>query len=229
MYVYEGSDRFKENEIDSIYECDDLLFKSISNGDVHESVRLAHLIFDWFWVVINEDSYCILHRLNLFSGNQLKFCRDKLRLDIGAESLPVFEVDDSQFVLKEKLTNFIVLLANTASSMDSSRESQIRKVITDYMQKHYIDDITLRRVAHELKYSESHFGKLFKTCFDITFIDFLTEIRITEAKGLLKNPMYTVKEIGSMVGYRDNNYFTKVFRKLTGKSPTEYRTSKWLQ
>ena len=52
----------------------------------------------------------------------------------------------------------------------------------------------------------------------------MTEYRVDAAKKLLEDPMVNIKEIGRTVGYGDSNYFTKVFRRVTGISPTEYRT-----
>lgn len=73
-----------------------------------------------------------------------------------------------------------------------------------------------------MNYSDAYFSKLFKQCFNKNFVTYLTEARIDAAKDLLKNPTVNIKEIGAQVGYKDSNYFTKVFRRATGKSPSEY-------
>ncbi len=75
-----------------------------------------------------------------------------------------------------------------------------------------------------MNYSEAYFCKLFKQCFGKNFTSYLTEYRVDAAKKLLEDPMVNIKEIGRTVGYGDSNYFTKVFRRVTGISPTEYRT-----
>ena len=84
-------------------------------------------------------------------------------------------------------------------------------------------DISMQDLAHIMGYSEAYFSKLFKQCFNQNFTAYLTEYRVNEAKKLLEQPTVNVKEIGKAVGYSDSNYFAKVFKRITGKSPTEYR------
>ena len=72
-------------------------------------------------------------------------------------------------------------------------------------------------------YSEVYFCKLFKQYFGVSFVSYLTDYRIRKACAFLKETDQSVRRIGCMVGYEDSNYFTKVFRRITGKTPTEYR------
>ncbi len=106
-----------------------------------------------------------------------------------------------------------------------SRMTQIMQEIAGYISKNYHRDIFLQQVAREMNYSDAYFSKLFKQCFQKNFITYLTEARVEAAKELLRNPTVNIKEIGAQVGYQDSNYFTKVFRRSTGKSPSEYRLS----
>ena len=86
-------------------------------------------------------------------------------------------------------------------------------------------DISMQDAARAMNYSEAYFCKLFKQCFDQNFTSYLTRYRIKEAKKMLEQPTVNVKEIGRAVGYGDSNYFAKVFKRITGQSPTEYRLS----
>lgn len=104
-----------------------------------------------------------------------------------------------------------------------SRMTQIIQEIADYIGRNYQRDIFLQQVAREMNYSDAYFSKLFKQCFHKNFITYLTETRVEAAKALLRNPTVNIKEIGAQVGYQDSNYFTKVFRRATGKNPSEYR------
>lgn len=107
---------------------------------------------------------------------------------------------------------------------ENLRTSKVIEIITCYIQKNYMYDISMQDVARHMNYSEAYFCKLFKQCFNRNFTSYLTEYRMEEAKRMLKESTVNVKEIGKAVGYPDSNYFTKVFRRITGKSPTEYRT-----
>ena len=71
--------------------------------------------------------------------------------------------------------------------------------------------------------SPYYFSKLFKEEAGITFIEYLTTLRMTKAKALLSDPAIPVKEVGTKVGYQDPNYFSRIFKRYTGKTPTEFR------
>lgn len=100
---------------------------------------------------------------------------------------------------------------------------QVAQLIMQYIQEHYRSDISMQDLAHTMGYSEAYFSKLFKQCFNQNFTAYLTGYRVNEAKKMLEQPTVNVKEIGKAVGYADSNYFAKVFKRITGKSPTEYR------
>ena len=98
-----------------------------------------------------------------------------------------------------------------------------QKLMLKYIEDHYADDIALQDVACALHYSDVYFCKIFKQCFDKNFTSYLAEYRIQQAKKLLKDITVNVKEISEKVGYQDDNYFAKVFKRLEGKTPSEYR------
>lgn len=103
------------------------------------------------------------------------------------------------------------------------RLSKVTEMITRYIQENYMYDLSMQDVARTMNYSEAYFCKLFKQCFNRNFTSYLTEYRVEEAKKMLAEPTVNVKEIGKAVGYADSNYFAKVFKRITGQSPTEYR------
>ncbi len=97
--------------------------------------------------------------------------------------------------------------------------------IQEYLETHYMEDISLQDVAALLHYSDAYFCKFFKQNFNKSFIVYLSELRIEKAKELLSDITVNIKEIGQKVGYRDSSYFTKVFKRITGVTPSEYRYS----
>lgn len=106
-----------------------------------------------------------------------------------------------------------------------ARLSKVTSLISQYIHENYMFDISMQDAARAMNYSEAYFCKLFKQCFDQNFTSYLTRYRIKEAKKMLEQPTVNVKEIGRSVGYGDSNYFAKVFKRITGQSPTEYRLS----
>ena len=154
------------------------------------------------------------------------------RFDYAIEAMHIKAFD---YLLKpwkeEKLTGLIseaivnikkLSLENSANeNLQESQKSAIKK----YIKENYKRDISAGDVAGILGYSDVYFSKIFKQLFDDTFINYLTKVRIDKAKVLLKDVSFNIKEVGASVGYTDSNYFTKVFKRAVGMSPSEYRGS----
>ncbi|RKW37086.1 MAG: AraC family transcriptional regulator, partial [Lachnospiraceae bacterium] len=152
------------------------------------------------------------------------------RFDYAIEAMHIKAFD---YLLKpwkeEKLTGLIseaivnikeLSLENSANeNLQESQKSAIKK----YIKENYKRDISAGDVAGILGYSDVYFSKIFKQLFDDTFINYLTKVRIDKAKVLLKDVGFNIKEVGASVGYTDSNYFTKVFKRAVGMSPSEYR------
>lgn len=92
-----------------------------------------------------------------------------------------------------------------------------------YIEKHYREDVSLQDVAAEMNYSDAYFCKLFKQCFDKSFVSYLTDFRVNKAKEMLADILVNIKDVSSKVGYHDSNYFAKVFKRIVGVTPSEYR------
>lgn len=107
----------------------------------------------------------------------------------------------------------------------SGRMAQAAQTMREYVRNNYMKEISMQDAARMMNYSDAYFCKLFKQCFDQNFTSYLTNFRVNEAKRLLKNRNVSVKDVGMQVGYYDSNYFAKVFKRITGMIPSEYRDS----
>lgn len=110
-----------------------------------------------------------------------------------------------------------------------SRLSLMTSMVEEYIRTHYMRGISMHDAAAAVGYSEPYFCRMFKQQFGQSFTSYLTEYRIEEAKKLLAKPTVKVKEVGVLCGYPDSNYFIKVFRRATGKNPSEYRSEVFRQ
>ena len=149
------------------------------------------------------------------------------RFDYAIEAMHIKAFD---YLLKpwkeERLCELINTAIENVRSMqktDGIVHSQ-KDIIKDYIDRNYKKDISAKDVAGILGYSDVYFSKVFKQLFDDNFINYLTKIRIDRAKLLLKDVSFNIKEVGKSVGYADSNYFTKVFKRSVGMSPSEYRS-----
>ena len=96
------------------------------------------------------------------------------------------------------------------------------KKILDYLNEHYVEQISLQDVADYMGVSGTHVSRLIKNDIGETFITLLNKIRIKESIRLLKSGDYKVYEIAEMVGYSNYAYFYQIFKKHTGVSPKDY-------
>jgi len=98
----------------------------------------------------------------------------------------------------------------------------IEKAIS-YIQNHYQQDICIDEVCEFVALSVSHFCALFKQVTGSTFLEYVTRCRIEKAKYLLLHTEVKVYQLSPLVGYQDSKYFTQVFKKMTGMTPSEFR------
>ena len=97
------------------------------------------------------------------------------------------------------------------------------KNITIYMRENYRQKISIGELASKCNLSLFRFIHKFKDSTGMTPIEYLTRIRINEAKYLLANSPYNIAEISNIVGYNDPLYFSRVFKKMIGVSPKRYK------
>lgn len=96
----------------------------------------------------------------------------------------------------------------------------------DYVKRNYMKKITLEEVASYVYLSPSYFSKIFKEEMGRNFNSYLNHIRIEMSKRLLLDDSVVLVDVSNIVGYEDQSYFSKVFKKLTGVSPGKYRESR---
>jgi two-component system response regulator YesN len=92
----------------------------------------------------------------------------------------------------------------------------------EHIHDHYTEGIQLGDVAEAAQVSSAYLSRLFSEHLKTNFIDYLTELRIERAEKLIRESRMNIKEVAYAVGYQDPNYFSKIFRKITGLLPTQY-------
>lgn len=122
------------------------------------------------------------------------------------------------------------LLKKAISIRDENAGNQNRSVLkqaVDFINEHYMDEeISLNKVAHVANVSANHFSALFSQNMGQTFIEYLTALRMSRAKELLRCTSKRSSEIAGEVGYKDAHYFSYLFKKTQGMTPSEYRKTR---
>lgn len=93
----------------------------------------------------------------------------------------------------------------------------------EYIQEHYVEELTLKKVADIVGISAGYLSTQFSQCMGYGFADYLNQIRVDHACVYLKQNYFKTYEIAYKVGYRDEKYFARVFKKVKGMSPSEYK------
>jgi AraC-like DNA-binding protein len=93
-----------------------------------------------------------------------------------------------------------------------------------YIENHFAENISVTKLAELSHYSESHFIRMFSRTYHSTPLEYIIDLRINHACIMLKNTALTVSETAERCGFDDSNYFSRIFRKRIGCSPTEYRS-----
>lgn len=125
----------------------------------------------------------------------------------------------------KSLLDIIHKLLNDSFNSGTSRKPSDMLMVSakDYIDKNLASDLGVEEISDYLGISYSYFSMLFKQTFDETFLEYLTRHRIELAKSMLLVSDKSVAQIGKLVGYSERRYFTRVFYKFTGATPSEYR------
>lgn len=200
------------------------LCESILDGNAREMTKIVEDILDNI-IYISNDINDIRVKLYEF----LIILNKALNTDANYQNqLPDHLFDDLKTVYSKGeakifIHNYLYNIMEEMKQMKTDKTNLIIKKVTKYIDDHYSENITLENAAQYCGFSTYYFCKMFKKYKDSSFTDYLSSIRIKNAKILLSNPNINIKEITQMIGYLDPNYFTRVFKKYEGITPTEYR------
>jgi two-component system, response regulator YesN len=101
----------------------------------------------------------------------------------------------------------------------------LAETILRYVEEHLSEEISNEILSSVFRYSQNYLGQLFKREIGVSISEHVTRRRVEAAKRLLREEYLTVAEVAYRVGFNDNHYFCTVFKKLTGVTPREYRTT----
>lgn len=134
-------------------------------------------------------------------------------------------------IKEEDLQRVLAAIVNETGADEEAEEGKtvyydrlIDNVVTE-IREHYMEDISLTSLAGKYNVSMGRLSEMIKEHLKVNFSDYIATLRIQRAKELLRDDSLSIQEIAEIVGYNDYFYFTKVFKKVAGISPSKYRKS----
>ncbi|MBE5828726.1 MAG: response regulator [Butyrivibrio sp.] len=169
----------------------------------------------------------------LTAYNEFEYARQAVRIGVSDYLLKPF----SDGELEGSIQRLLHLHPNAPASSSELEEQLIPlkkkeevsnryvQSAIEYIEDHYPDsDFSLGALAESMSVSEGHISRLFKAETDISINNYLTKYRIKMAMDYLKDVQVKVYEVAEKVGYQDIAYFSNTFKKLVGKTPSDYQT-----
>lgn len=160
----------------------------------------------------------------LTAYGRFEYAQEAIRLGVTDYLLKPAE-DEEICAAVQKALSRLSRQEPAAEPHRSDKNAHLMQQVQRYLEVNYAEDISLERLSETMNFSPFYVSKLFRQYFGVSFIEYLTDLRVKAAKEYLADPTRSAKEVGALVGYPSSNYFAKMFKKKTGMTPTEYRNS----
>ena len=208
-----------------------ILQKFLSNGLQEE---IENFVKDYFYAIGQEPMESLVFRNYVILNVRFSVITFLKGLGCDTEGM---EPENTEEVLAESGKNIESAIAYAEKMISQAIEIRdqnsgnknrsILKTAVDFIDEHYMDeDISLNTAANVANVSSNHFSALFSQNMGQTFIEYLTTLRMNKAKELLRCTGMRSSEIAGEVGYKDAHYFSYLFKKTQGMTPSEYRKAR---
>lgn len=208
-----------------------ILQKFLSNGLQEET---ENFVKDYFYAIGQEPMESLVFRNYVILN--VRFSVISFIKGLGCDTNEM-ESADTEEVLAESGKNMESAIAYAKKMISQAIEIRdqnsgnknrsILKTAVDFIDSHYMDEeISLNTVANVANVSSNHFSALFSQNMGQTFIEYLTTVRMNKAKELLRCTGMRSSEIAGEIGYKDAHYFSYLFKKTQGMTPSDYRKAR---
>ena len=205
-----------------------ILQKFLSNGIQEE---IENFVKDYFYAIGQEPMESLVFRNYVILNVRFSVITFLKGLGCDTEGM---ESENTEEILVESGKNIenaiayaekMISRAITIRDQNSGNKNRsILKTAVDFIESHYMEEeISLNTVANVANVSANHFSALFSQNMGQTFIEYLTSLRMNKAKELLRCTGMRSSEIAGEIGYKDAHYFSYLFKKTQGMTPSDYR------
>lgn len=227
MYDHTEDERPKEYPVESERQ----LQEYIRAGDKEAAQQLLNELLVHIYHRAGSDPAAIKARVR-----ELLVLMNRATIDGGADADEVFalcarydrEVDS--FRNFEDLNRWIGTILhqfiNFVFDFNTIRHQNVVFKTTAYIKENLADKLTLDKAAEQVYLSKSYFCRILREELGCTFTEYVNRLRIEKSKSLLRGTELSISEIACAVGFGDQSYFTRIFKKQTGMAPGKYRVRK---
>ena len=181
-------------------------------------------------IKIISSKYPYIKKIVVSGFDDFVFAQQAMKYDVRDYLLKPLKINELTDVLTEKrfiLENERKLLKQNVIDTKKNKDhctEEVAKIVELYIRENFNSDINFDLIAQNFNFNSSYLSKVFTKYIGENPLKYLTTLRVNKAKYLLiNNSELSVKEIGELVGYLDPFYFSRVFKGITGKSPSNYR------
>ncbi|NLM11572.1 MAG: response regulator transcription factor [Clostridiaceae bacterium] len=222
---------FKFDDYSVLEKYQRLLLEGIKTGNESIVTKRVEDIFEYINSLEHSNMnylknfYCgIINQINNIRLSVAQASNDRKVESINIVSLhSMINESDSIHELNELLKDVSLSITSKINNYNTKSIKLVLRNAIDYIHENYGKPITLNDVAEHVYVSTSYLSRMFKKELGKNFVDYLNGLRIEKAKELLMDPKYKTYEVAEIVGIPDAHYFSRLFKKYEGLSPTEYR------
>ncbi len=228
---------------DKLYHIKDGDMVFISPNEIHATLNVKNGLVDR--MLVNFDKTFIQESARMF--DDINF------FEVFEENIAIVTFENKERLAVEKLLSDITKEYEGQNSLAKQRlmllellrqvnenkarlgenglpgPSYVHKTITDvigYINNNYELDLTLENVSNKFFISPCYLSRTFKRTVNVSFVDYINNVRVMEAKKLLALSNKNIMQVGECVGFKSNTHFGRIFKKITGVSPLQFRNQK---
>lgn len=217
---------FSQNNNHSSSVCVKDFTSALRRMDLEKAEKTIDDIIDNLLLHNNSIPYCNKQLIQLI--DDLYEYAAKLvpnTLPTSSELFEEFSELSNRYIFKDWMLQYIVLVFEAVENKHTCRNSTIISEAKQYMAQHVDYNLTLDSVAAYSSFNPKYFSKIFKEQTGTNFQDYVTELRINKAIGMLKNTSKSIDQIAKEIGYNSSSYFIKQFKLVYDITPSTYRAN----
>ncbi len=205
------------------------LLYELEKGEDASDERLNEIIGGYFAVVKKESNIPAYYIENI-CDRMLFACLKKLEMfgiEVGDELSHIIKKSHGNIdVLERRFADRLGTIAATLRSEKNDKYKVLTETVKQYISRHLAEDLSLETVSKQFHFSSRYFAHIFKQYTGSNYTAYVNSVRMEEAKRLLRMSDLNINEIARRVGYGDVGHFSRNFKSIIGKRPSEYRRKK---